>query len=156
MGKDSAMLVKSVMTSDVKVCTPETSVAAAARIMSSRDCGIVPVVDSQHKLLGLITDRDICLAVATKFRSPDELRVSEIMTRKAYTCSPDDDVRVALNLMKNHTVRRVPVVSTDGHLFGLISIDDLMVRADRHKGAAVSVDDVLDAFRSICVRAVAA
>lgn len=150
------MLVKSIMTSDVKVCSPETSLAAVARIMASRDCGIVPVVDSQHKLLGIVTDRDICLAVATKFRTPEELPVGEIMTRKVYTCSPDDEARTAMNSMKNHAVRRLPVVSVDGRLNGLISIDDLAVRADRHKGAAVSAEDVLDAFRAICVRAVAA
>ena len=150
------MLVKSIMTSEVKVCTPETSLAAAARVMSSRDCGIVPVVDSQHKLLGIITDRDICLAVATKFQSPEELPVLDIMTNKVYTCSPDDDARAAMNLMKNHAVRRVPVVTADGRLTGLISVDDLVLRADRHKGAAVSAEDVLDAFRSICARAVAA
>jgi signal-transduction protein with cAMP-binding, CBS, and nucleotidyltransferase domain len=109
-----------------------------------------------HKLLGIVTDRDICLAVATKFQSPEELPVGDIMTKKVYTCSPDHDARTALNLMTNHAVRRVPVVTTDGRLTGLISIDDLVLRADRHKGAAVSADDVIDAFRSICVRAVAA
>jgi CBS domain-containing protein len=114
------------------------------------------VVDSQHKLLGIITDRDICLAVATKFQSPEELPVLDIMTNKVYTCSPDDDARAAMNLMKNHAVRRVPVVTADGRLTGLISVDDLVLRADRHKGAAVSAEDVLDVFRSICARAVAA
>jgi CBS domain-containing protein len=100
------MLVKSIMTSEVKVCAPEASLAAAARIMSNRDCGIVPVVDSQHKLLGIITDRDICLAIATKFQSPEELPVREIMTKKVYTCSPDDDARAVMNLMTNHAARR--------------------------------------------------
>jgi CBS domain-containing protein len=144
------------MTSEIRVCTPETSLAAAARIMSSRDCGIVPVVDSQHKVLGIITDRDICLAVATKVQSPEELPVLDIMTKKVYTCSLDDDARAAMNLMKNHAVRRVPVVTADGRLTGLISVDDLVLGADRHKGAAVSAEDVLDAFRSIYARAVAA
>jgi CBS domain-containing protein len=150
------MLVKNIMTSEVKVSAPETSLAAAARIMSSRDCGIVPVVDSQHKLLGIITDRDICLAIATTFQTPEELPVRDIMTTKVYTCSPDDEARTAMNLMKNHAVRRVPVVTADARVTGLISIDDLVLRADRHKGAAVSADDVLDAFRSICARAVTA
>jgi CBS-domain-containing membrane protein len=96
------------------------------------------------------------LAIATKFQSPEELPVRDIMMKKVYTCSPDDDARTAMNLMKNHAVRRVPVVTVDGRLTGLVSIDDLVLRADRHKGAAVSAEDVLDAFRSICARAVAA
>jgi hypothetical protein len=67
--EETTMLVKSIMTSDVKSCSADSAVAAAARIMSNRDCGIVPVVDAQQKLLGAITDRDVCLAVAT--RVPD-------------------------------------------------------------------------------------
>jgi CBS domain-containing protein len=150
------MLVKSIMTTDVKSCSPDSTTASAARIMSNRDCGIVPVVDAQRKLLGVITDRDVCLAVATRFQSPEELPVREVMTKRVHTCSPDDDARAALNLMKNHAVRRVPVVTTDGRLAGLISLDDLVVRADSHKGAAVSDADVFDALKSICARTVAA
>jgi CBS domain-containing protein len=150
------MLVKSIMTSDVKSCSPDSTVAAAARIMSNRDCGIVPVVDAQQKLLGVITDRDVCLAVATRFRSPEELPVRDVMPKEIHTCSPDDHARAALNLMKNHAVRRVPVVMADGRLAGLISLDDLVVRADSHTGAAVSDEDVFDALKSICARTVAA
>jgi CBS domain-containing protein len=150
------MLVKSIMTSDVKSCAPDSSVAATARIMSNRDCGIVPVVDAQQKLVGVITDRDVCLAVATKCRSPEEIPVRDVMTKKVHACSPDDDARTVLNLMKNHAVRRVPVVLADGRLIGLISLDDLVLRADSHKGAAVSDGDVLDTLKSICARTVAA
>jgi CBS domain-containing protein len=150
------MLVKRIMTADVKSCSPDNTVAAAARIMSNRDCGIVPVVDAQQKLLGVITDRDVCLAVATRLRSPEELPVRDVMTKKIHTCSPDDDARAALNLMKNHAVRRLPVVMADGRLAGLISLDDLAVRADSHKGAAVWDEDVFDPLKSICARTVAA
>lgn len=150
------MLVKSIMTFEVKSCAADTSVGAAARIMCNRDCGIVPVVDAQQKLLGVITDRDVCLAVATRIRNPDELPVGDVMTKKVHTCSPDDDARTALKLMKNHAVRRLPVVTADGRLSGLISIDDLVLRADSYKDAGVSNEDVLDAFRPICARAVAA
>ncbi len=150
------MLIKSLMTTDVKCCEPEASVATAARIMSNRDCGIVPVIDDDGKVVGVLTDRDVCIAVATKASSPNELRVGDIMTKKVYTCSPEDDTKTALNVIKNHAVRRLPVVTTEGRLAGLISIDDLVLRADSHKGAAVSDAQVLDAFKSICARAVAA
>jgi CBS domain-containing protein len=150
------MLIKSIMTSEVRVCAPDSTVAAAARVMSNRDCGIVPVVDADGKLAGVVTDRDICLAVATKFRSPDELPVRDIMTTEVYTCSPDEDVRAALNVMKNHAVRCVPVVTADRRLAGVISIDDLVLRADSYKSAAISDEQVLDAFKAICARAVVA
>jgi CBS domain-containing protein len=150
------MLIKSIMTTDVKSCAPDTTLAAAARIMSNRDCGILPVVDAGHKLVGVVTDRDVCLAVATRLRTPDDIQVRDVMTTKVYTCAPDDEARTALNLMKNHAVRRIPVVTVNGRLAGLISIDDLVLRADSHRRAAVSDEDVLDVFRALCARAVAA
>lgn len=82
--------------------------------------------------------------------------VRDIMTRKVYTCSPDEDVRAALNVIKNHAGRRVPVVTADRRLAGVISIDDLVLRADSYKSAAISDEQVLDAFKAICARAVAA
>lgn len=150
------MLIKSIMTSDVRVCSPDSTVAAAARLMSNRDCGIVPVVDADGRLAGVVTDRDVCLAVATKVRNPEELPVRDIMTTQVHTCSPDDDARAALNVMKNHAVRRVPVVTADRRLAGVISIDDLVLRADSYKSAAISDEKVFDAFKAICARAVAA
>jgi CBS domain-containing protein len=84
------------------------------------------------------------------------LPVRDIMTTRGHTCSLDDDVRAALNVMKNHAVRRVPVVTADRRLAGVIFIDDLVLRADSYKSAAVSDDQVLDAFKAICARAVAA
>ena len=78
------------------------------------------------------------------------------MTGKVYTCSPEDDTKTALNVMKNHAVRRLPVVTVEGRLAGVVSIDDLVLRADSHEGAAVCDAQVLDAFRSICARTVAA
>lgn len=106
------MLTKNIMTSDVKTCTPDANVGAAARIMAKHHCGIVPVVDAHGKLLGVVTDRDICLAAGARIRDPDELPVGEIMTTKVYACSPDDEAARALELMKHHTVRRLPRLTT--------------------------------------------
>jgi CBS domain-containing protein len=150
------MLIKNLMTSEVKCCAPEAAVAAAARIMTSNNCGIVPVVDDDGKLVGVITDRDVCLAVATKPRSPEELRVNEIMTTQVYTCSPENDTKTVLNLMKNHAVRRLPVVTVDGRIAGLVSIDDLVLRTESRKGAAVSDAQVIAAFKANCAKAIAA
>ncbi len=149
------MLVKGIMTSDVRLCSPETTLAAVARIKASRDCGIVPVVDSQHKRLDIVTDRDICLAVATKCRTLDELPVGEIMTRKLYTCSPDDEARTAEP--DEEPRYQAPAGGERRWSPQWPDLDRrLAVRADRHKEAAVSAEDVLDAFRAICVLAVAA
>lgn len=96
------MLTKSIMTPDVKFCGADASLGAVSRIMAKHGCGIVRVVDGQQKGIDVITDRDVCLAVATRIRYPDELPVGEVMTAKVHTCSPDDDVRQALALMKTH------------------------------------------------------
>ena len=150
------MLIKSIMTSDVKTCTPDASVGAAARIMARHHCGVVPVVDADGTLRGVVTDRDVCLAIGTRIRHPDELPVGEVMTTKVYTCSPDDDARKALTVMKDHAVRRLPVVTANGRVAGIVSLDDLALRADSHPGAAVSDEDLIDAVKAMSARAVAA
>jgi CBS domain-containing protein len=150
------MLIKSIMTPDVKFCGPDVSLGAVSRIMAKHGCGIVPVVGGQQKVIGVITDRDVCLAVATRIRYPEELPVGEVMTTKVHTCSPDDDARQALALMKTHAVRRLPVATANGRLAGIVSIDDLVVRTGAGEGAAVPDQEALDALRSICTRTVAA
>jgi CBS domain-containing protein len=150
------MLIKSIMTPDVKFCGPDVSLGAVSRIMAKHTCGIVPVVDGQQKVIGVVTDRDVCLAVATRIRYPEELPVGEVMTAKVHTCSPDDDVRHALELMKTRAVRRLPVVTADRRLAGIVSIDDLVVRAGSGEGSAISAQELFDALKSICAHAVAA
>jgi CBS domain-containing protein len=151
-----AMLVKSIMTPEVKSCGADLSLGAASRIMAKHGCGIVPVVDGQQKVIGVLTDRDVCLVVATRIRYPDELPVAEVMTTKVHICSPDDDVRHALALMKTHAVRRLPVTTADGRLAGILSIDALVVRAASGEAAVISARELLDALRSICARAATA
>jgi CBS domain-containing protein len=73
-----------------------------------------------------------------------------------HTCSPDDDVRHALELMKTRAVPRLPVVTADRRLAGIVSIDDLVVRAGSGEGSAISAQELFDALKSICAHAVAA
>jgi CBS domain-containing protein len=144
------MRVKDVMTDDVKCCNLETNLAAAAKIMWEADCGAVPVTDGQNKVIGVITDRDICIAGATRSRTEGEIPVQEVISKTLYSCSPNDDVRAALETMRSQRVRRLPVVAQDGRLAGIISIHDIAVQA-RHagKGSAVPAEDVLDTFIAI-------
>jgi CBS domain-containing protein len=141
------MKVKEVMTTDVKRCTPETNLAAAARIMWESDCGAVPVTGERDDVIGIITDRDICIAAATRPRTEGEIPVKEVISKKVYTCAPGDDVRAALETMKARKVRRLPVVE-HGRLVGIVSIHDIAVKS-RSRSAEVSPDSVLDAFIAI-------
>ena len=103
------MKVKDIMTGDPRVCTPDTTVAEAARLMWEGDCGILPVVDD-GELLGVVTDRDMYIALATRNERAAALRVGAVATRTLVTCTPEDNVRTALTSMKDARVRRLPVV----------------------------------------------
>lgn len=142
------MKVKELMTTDVKRCTPETNLAAAAKIMWEGDCGVVPVTDESDRVVGVITDRDICIAAATRPRSEGEIQAKELISKTLFTCAPGDDVRAALETMKARKVRRLPVVDQGGRLVGIVSIHDIAAQS-RSRGADVSPDSVLDAFIAI-------
>lgn len=143
------MRVKDIMTDDVKCCSAETNLASAAKIMWEGDCGAVPVIDAQSKVIGMITDRDICIAAATRSRTEGEIPVQDVISKSLCSCSPQDDVRTALGTMRAHQVRRLPVVTQDGRLAGIISIHDIAVQARSGRGSALPADDVLDAFIAI-------
>jgi CBS domain-containing protein len=142
------MKVKDLMTTDVKHCSPGTNLAEAAKIMWEGDCGAVPVTDEHDHVIGVITDRDICIAAATRPRTEGEIPVRDVISATAYTCTPSDDVRVALETMKARKVRRLPVVEPGGRLVGIVSIHDIAAQS-RSRSGEVSPDSVLDAFVAI-------
>src|SRR6185503_6892997 len=112
----NAMKVREIMTSDVKTCRPETSLAEVVKLMWERDCGVLPVVKSDGIVSGMITDRDICVALATRGQTADRIAVGDVTAGKVYTCGPDDNATVALQAMKSQRVRRLAVVDTEGRL----------------------------------------
>jgi CBS domain-containing protein len=142
------MKVKELMTTDVKRCSLETNLAAAASIMWEGDCGAVPVTDERDHVVGIITDRDICIAAATRPRTEGEIPVKDVISGALYTCAPGDDVRAVLDTMKARKIRRLPVVEQGGRLVGIVSIHDIAVQS-RSRSADVSPDSVLDAFIAI-------
>ena len=144
------MKVKEAQTSDVHSCSPDTNLAQAAHIMWDSDCGVVPVVDDARTLLGVITDRDICMATTTRSIAPADIQVRHVMTTgNVYTCRPDDDVRSALSTMATHRVRRLPVVDRQNHLVGIVSLGDLARHAESKAGAGVPSEEFIDALQSI-------
>jgi CBS domain-containing protein len=125
------MKVEQIMNRHVKVCHPQDSLNMAAQIMWDEPCGTVPVVDEQSRPVGFLTDRDICMAAYTQGKPLAEVRVETAMARKVIACSVDDDLRSAAGLMRQHRMRRLPVIHRDGTLAGLLSIDDLACEAAR-------------------------
>jgi CBS domain-containing protein len=147
--ENNNMRVKELMTSDVKSCGLDTNLAAAAKIMWEEDCGAVPVTDAQGQVVGMITDRDICIAGATRSRGEGEIPVGDVISKTVYTCAPSDDARSALETMRHRRIRRLPVVDQSGRLNGILSLHDIAAQARSSKGADVPADVVLDTYLAI-------
>jgi CBS domain-containing protein len=142
------MKIKDIMTKDPKTCTPDTTAAEAASLMWDADCGILPIVDD-GVLDGVVTDRDMYIALATQNARAAHLKVAAIATKNVATCAPEDSVHSALATMKHARVRRLPVVGFGGTLLGIVSMNDIALAA----GADPALrDDVLDTLQAICGR----
>jgi CBS-domain-containing membrane protein len=145
------MKVQDVMTQDVQSCRPETNLATAGMQMWKGGFGALPVVNPAGKVIGMITDRDICIAAATKNRDPGDIRVKEVMSGQVYACSPDTDIHQAIKIMQEKGVRRLPIRNaTDCKLVGILSMDDLARRAEGGFRAELSAQDVENTLRAIC------
>jgi CBS domain-containing protein len=144
------MKVQDAMTYDVQTCSPETNLAAAAMQMWRGDFGVMPVV-AGGRVVGMITDRDICIAAATKHRDPANIRVKEVISGQVYGCSPDTDIHEALKIMQQKQVRRLPIISAeDGRLAGILAMNDVALKEQGGAKAELSAEDVETTMRGIC------
>jgi CBS domain-containing protein len=145
------MKVQDVMTKDVQTCRPETNLADAAMRMWRNDCGVLPVVADGEKVVGMITDRDICMAAATKHRDTTTIRVGEVTSGKVFGCPPDVDIHEALKIMREKQVRRVPIIrAEDGKLAGILSLNNVALMEQGGTKAELSAEDVEQTMRAIC------
>jgi len=146
------MTVRELQTSNVKAAGPDTDLAIVAQMMWDGDCGAVPVVNEDRKVIGMITDRDIAIAAATRSKTPAEIRASEVIgsNNGIHAVKPDDDVRVALRSMRKHKVRRLPVIDQQQRLTGIVSINDLAINASSTLPDSVPAQEFLETFQAIC------
>ena len=128
------MKVKDVMKTDVGFCSTEDNLKKTAEIMRFRDCGVVPIVDEEKRVVGMLTDRDICLAVTARNRKASDVKTKELMSRSVVVCSADDKLEDALRKMRKHQIKRLAAVGEAGELVGVLSIADVLlsVRKDKH------------------------
>ncbi len=147
------MQIKELMITEVKTCSPETNLAAATDLFWKYDCGILPVVEAEA-VVGVITDRDVCIALGRRDRRASEITSGSVATRQVFTCSPEDDVKAALMQMRKGKVRRLPVIDQDRTLVGIISLDDIVTRANVG-GTELSYSDLVDTYRALCERRIA-
>jgi len=141
--------VKDIMSGEPRTCSPDTNLAAAAALMLDADCGILPVV-VDGKLVGVVTDRDMYIALATRDRRASEIAVRDVVQTPVYSCGPDDDVKTALETMKQHRVRRLPVEGFGGAVMGVVSMNDIVFASGARKPLRDS--DVVSTLQAICAR----
>lgn len=146
------MKVSDIMQVAPRTCRPETDLAAAAMMMWDGDCGVLPVVGEDQKLRGIITDRDICIALASRHRKAEEMSVREVSNGRLYSCSTEDDLREAVKTMAEHQVRRLPVLDRKGKLAGILSMKDVLCAVKPkigRKSAEIGANEVVAALQAI-------
>ena len=129
-------------------CQPGSNLGSATELMWKGNCGFLPVVGPDGKVAGVLTDRDVCIALGTRGRPSGQVLVADVMSKKVHVCTPDEDVKIALAAMREGRVRRLPVVTKQGALVGVISVDDILLRASSGAGS-ISSEDIVNAFRAI-------
>lgn len=127
--------VKELMTSNPFTVEESASVSEAARIMRDQSIGDVLVARPDGTICGIVTDRDLALGVVAEDRDPTSMRVQDVCNHKIESIGSDDPVDEAVALMRNHAIRRLPVID-DGQLVGIVSLGDLAVERDPRSALA--------------------
>jgi CBS domain-containing protein len=125
--------VQQVMTQNVQCCRADDSLECAVRAMWDHDVGAVAVLDDSGRPIAMITDRDACMAAYINGKPLSQLRVADVMSKSLAVARTTDAVSDAEQAMKDHQVRRIPVLDADGRLAGILSQNDLLREAARER-----------------------
>jgi len=130
------MLISDVMTSDVRIASPDQTIRDAARLMAECDCGVLPVGEND-RLVGMITDRDIAVRAVAAGKTPDT-PVRDIMSNEVLYCYEEEEVEDVINNMADIQVRRLPVLNGKKRLVGIVSLSDIaMAEGPESSGQAL-------------------
>ena len=141
------MKIADLMTPHPVTCSPGTNLAEAAELMLRADCGILPI-ELDGKLQGVVTDRDLFIALGTRDLRPSAMSVADVVRGPVYSCGPEDDVAAVLDIMRRHAVRRVPVEGFGGRVIGIVSINDIVLAMGAKKAARGA--EVMETLQTIC------
>jgi CBS domain-containing protein len=136
------LTAREIMTRNIKTVRRDSPLREVAQIMKDEDCGVVPIVDERGALLGLVTDRDLVIRAFTGGKTPDAVRVGDVMTDDIEAVTPEQTIHDIIELMGRRQVRRIPVVDRDDRLLGLISMGDIANRADYDEELQEALDRV--------------
>jgi CBS domain-containing protein len=137
------MKVQDVMVKKVSVCESDNNLAQVASIMWNERCGLLPVLDSRGKVMSVITDRDVCIALGTRNLRASEVQVKNVSPPRVFSCAPTDDIVSALDTMVSQNVRRLPVIGEDGKLAGILSIDDVLLHSESYENVVNAAKTIL-------------
>src|SRR5579864_7854091 len=149
------MTVKDVMKKPVVTCRPEMNLAEATALMWDQDCGALPIEGESGELVGIVTDRDICIALGTRNVRASDLCVHDVIKDHTLVCKSPDDIHTALHTMREGKIRRLPVVNNDALVEGIVSMDDVVLNAQQGDGkisSGVSYGDVVTTLQAIYSR----
>lgn len=141
------MKVSEIMSKRPAYCWLSTSARTAAAIMQEKDIGILAITKDAftNELVGVVTDRDLCLHVVAAGKDPSYIWISECATLDPICCRAEDEIRHALELMKEHQVRRLPVVNAKQEVVGMLSFSDCVRRS------GINADEIAAALQKIFV-----
>jgi len=139
------MRASDLMSRNIQTVYPDDRVGYAARLMRDWDCGALPVVDRENRLVGIVTDRDITTRLIANDSDTQNTVVADCMTERAFACHADDHLRECMRQMARHRVRRLPVVNNRDQVIGVISQGDLARHAGAYTGSGArrEIADVL-------------
>ncbi|HLN99997.1 MAG TPA: CBS domain-containing protein [Pyrinomonadaceae bacterium] len=145
------MKVKEVMTPNATAIWITESLADAAKEMWEHDCGVLPIIKDGRRVVGIITDRDICMATAVRDKNPSSISVEEVMNATVYAAAPEEDLEQALKTMREHKVRRLPVLNSEGELEGILSMNDIVLKVKETNGKRpIDYVNVVKTYQAIC------
>ncbi|HVW24483.1 MAG TPA: CBS domain-containing protein [Polyangiaceae bacterium] len=147
------MKVSQLMCPAVITCRPEDSLDSAACKLWNHDIGCLPVVDDDHRPVGMLTDRDICMAAYTQGRLLKDIRVDSVMSKVVFSAPPTDRIEDVEVVMRVRKVHRVPIVDDENRIIGVVSTNDLAREAAlelRRKHPDVSEDEFVSTLACIC------
>jgi CBS-domain-containing membrane protein len=125
------MNIVEIMNPKVEVCHVDDSLETAAARMWSRDVGCLPVLDSEDRVIAMVTDRDICMAACTQGKVLADIPVSSAMSRELYFCTEESSVVEVEAIMRLCQIHRLPVVDSNRKVIGIVSLNDLAREAER-------------------------
>jgi CBS domain-containing protein len=150
--KEAPMKVQAIMTSSPFFATRYATISEIAKIMADHEIGVVPIVNGAHHVVGILTDRDLCKAIATMNRPASEIAALGLASKPVISCGPEEELESALKTMRHHRIRRLPVVDKDGRLQGILSIDDVVLRSEEAmetSHSAISFGDTVRTLKAI-------